>query len=67
MAIGNNSNEAPSYVRWDAMAEYELANNWALKLNVFNLFNRRYYEGVYAGHIIPGTDRVAQLTLSTKF
>ena len=62
----DNSNEAPAYVRWDAMAEYQL-DKWALKLNIFNLFNRRYYEGVYAGHIVPGTDRVAQLTLSTKF
>ena len=62
----DNTNEAPSYVRMDAMAEYQL-DKWALKLNIFNLLNRRYYEGVYAGHIVPGTDRVAQLTLSTKF
>lgn len=61
-----NTNEAPSYVRWDAMAEYQM-DKWALKLNVFNLFNRKYYEGVYAGHILPGTTRIAQLTLSTKF
>jgi catecholate siderophore receptor len=61
-----NTNEAPAYVRWDAMAEYQM-DKWALKLNVFNLFNRKYYEGVYAGHIVPGTTRIAQLTLSTKF
>ena len=43
------------------------ANCRALKLIIFNVFNRRYYEGVYAGYIVPGTDRTAQLTLSTKF
>ena len=62
----NNTNEAPAYVRWDAMAEYQM-DKWALKLNIFNLFDRKYYEGVYAGHIVPGTTRIAQLTLSTKF
>ena len=37
------------------------------KLNVFNLLNKRYYEGIYRGHVVPGTDRAAQLMLSMKF
>jgi catecholate siderophore receptor len=65
---GNNTNltEAPSYVRWDALLEYQL-EKYAVKLNIFNLFNQKYYEGIYAGHVVPGTTRTAQLTLSTTF
>jgi catecholate siderophore receptor len=65
---GNNTNlsAAPSYVRWDALFEYQM-EKYALKLNIFNLFNQKYYEGVYAGHVVPGTTRTAQLTLSTTF
>lgn len=65
---GNATNtvEAPAYVRWDALIEYQL-DKYALKLNIFNLLNRRYYEGVYAGHIVPGTARTAQLTVTAKF
>jgi catecholate siderophore receptor len=66
--FGNNTNttHTPAYVRWDAMLEYAV-EKYALKLNVFNLFNTKYYEGVYSGHSVPGTTRSAQLTLSTKF
>lgn len=65
---GSNANTAaaPSYSRWDAMLEYQL-EQYAVKLNVFNLFNQKYYEGVYAGHVVPGTTRTAQITLSAKF
>lgn len=48
------------------MLEYQM-EKYAVKLNLFNLFNRKYYEGVYAGHVVPGTTRTAQLTLATKF
>jgi catecholate siderophore receptor len=65
---GNATNtvEAPAYVRWDALLEYAV-EKYSIKLNLFNLFNTSYYEGLYAGHVVPGTTRTAQLTLSTKF
>jgi catecholate siderophore receptor len=63
---GLNTNEVPAYVRADAMLEFE-QKNYSVKLNVFNLFNTTYYEGVYAGHSVPGINRSAQLTLATKF
>ncbi|MBC7501244.1 MAG: TonB-dependent siderophore receptor [Herminiimonas sp.] len=65
-ANANNINVVPSYKRVDALVEYAV-KAYALKLNVFNLFNEKYYEGVYAGHVLPGTPRTMQLTLSTKF
>ncbi|TFV92221.1 TonB-dependent siderophore receptor [Oxalobacteraceae bacterium OM1] len=61
-----NTIVVPSYKRVDALVEYT-AKAYSLKLNVFNLFNEKYYEGVYTGHVMPGTPRAAQLTLTTKF
>ncbi|SNT00742.1 catecholate siderophore receptor [Noviherbaspirillum humi] len=65
-ANSTNTNEVPSYQRVDALVEYA-AKKYSLKLNVFNLLNKTYYEGVYAGHVLPGTPRALQLTLGTKF
>jgi len=48
------------------MGEYRWSN-YALKLNVLNLFDDDYYEGVYAGHAVPGTKRALQLTFSATF
>ena len=59
-------NVVPRYHRFDGMLEYQ-AEKYSVKMNVFNLFNKDYYEGVYAGHTVPGTTRTVQLTLSTKF
>jgi catecholate siderophore receptor len=59
-------NVVPKYYRLDGMVEYQ-AEKYSVKMNVFNLLNKDYYEGVYAGHTVPGTQRAVQLTLSTKF
>ena len=42
---------------------------WSAKLNVLNVFNKRYYESVYdnGGHVVPGTERAVQLTTTFKF
>lgn len=61
-----NTNRAPGYRRVDALLEWE-HDRHSVKLNVFNLFNRRYYESVYSGHVVPGTERAAQLTWMLKF
>ncbi len=62
----NYTATAPAYVRLDAMLEYQ----WQainLRLNVLNLTDRLYYESLYRGHVIAGTSRAVQLTVSTKF
>lgn len=61
-----NTNASPSYVRVDALVQYEMKKS-LIKLNVFNLFDKVYYESVYAGHAVPGTARAVQLTFETKF
>lgn len=64
-ANANNFITVPAYNRVDAMLEYTL-KDYSVKLNVFNLLNARYYEGVYTGHVVPGTSRSAQLTIGMK-
>ena len=62
-----NTIAVKGYTRVDAMAEYSV-NKWlTVKLNVKNLFNRKYYEGVYTGHVLPGTSRSAEVSLVAKF
>lgn len=66
--FGNTTNtvRAPHYVRWDALVTYEQPH-YDLKINVLNLFNTDYYEGVYQGHVVPGTKRVLLVTGKLKF
>ena len=62
------ANTAPAYARWDAMASYE-AKDWALRLNVKNIFDRLYWDAVYdnGGFAIPGPRRTIILTGEFKF
>lgn len=60
-----NRNLVPAYKRVDAMVEYS-REKYAVKLNLYNVLNQKYYEGVYAGHVIPGTSLAGLLTLSLK-
>ena len=62
----NNTNEVPSYYRIDAMAEYEF-EHVGLQLNVLNLTDEDYYEGVYQGHVVPGTARALHLKVEYAF
>ena len=65
---GNTTNTVavPHYTRWDALLAYE-QRSYELKLNVLNLLDTDYYEGVYQGHVIPGTQRALQVTGKLKF
>ncbi|MBS0322890.1 MAG: TonB-dependent siderophore receptor [Proteobacteria bacterium] len=61
-------NAVPGYDRWDAMLSYE-HQQYTVKLNVMNLFDRRYYASIYenGGFSVPGTARTVQLSLNWKF
>jgi len=61
-------NTAPAYARWDALVAYE-QSQWALRLNVKNVFNKLYYDSVYDNgpFTVPGARRTATLTLDYKF
>ena len=65
-ANNTNTNEVPAYSRWDAMVEYS-ERHYALRLNVLNVFDQTYYQGVYAGHVVPGTTRSVQFTVELYY
>ncbi len=65
-ANNTNTNATPRYARWDAMVAYEV-KQYTIRLNLYNLFDKDYYEGVYAGHSIPGLARTARITAELKF
>jgi len=60
-----NTTLVPSYARWDSMLSYQ-EKKYLVKLNVLNMFDKEYYEGVYTGHVQPGQTRTTQLTLEYK-
>lgn len=59
---------APSYVRADLMVAYEQPR-YDVRLNVLNVFNKRYYDGIYenGSMVVPGTERAFQLTMTVKY
>jgi len=63
-----NPNRLPSYVRWDAMTSWE-NRQYALRLNVLNLFNKTYYDALYdnGSFSVPGSARKVILTAEYKF
>ncbi len=60
------TNLAPGYVKADALIEYD-ATAYRIKLNLNNLFDKVYADGVYRGFVVPGPARGAQLTVSAVF
>jgi catecholate siderophore receptor len=59
---------AASFVRTDLMFAYEQPR-YDVKLNVLNVFNKRYYEALYenGGFAVPGSERAFQLTMTVKY
>lgn len=61
----------PGYVVWNAMVSYRASARLKLQLNAYNLFDKRYYGGIYynspaENHVIPGAGRSLSLTLRWK-
>lgn len=66
---GNVANTAsiPSYWRFDAMAGYRFNKHANVQLNVFNVFNKTYYDKAYTAHYVsvaPGRSAILNLNLS---
>lgn len=62
-----NTNYIPSYWRFDAMASYRINKRVGVQLNVFNIFNKTYYDTAYAAHyagIAPGRSAILNVSLS---
>ncbi len=61
-------NTAPAYERVDALVSYEQLQ-WAVKLNVKNVFDKLYYDSVYdnGGFTVPGLRRTVIVTAEFKY
>ena len=63
-----NTKFAPGYVRYDAMARYNVNKNVDLQLNVNNLSDKRYFTKAYASHYATEAEgRSAVLSLNFKY
>ncbi|TCB53685.1 TonB-dependent receptor [Acinetobacter terrestris] len=63
-----NTKYVPGYVRYDAMARYNVNKNVDLQLNVNNLSDERYFTKAYASHYATEAEgRSAVLSLNFKY
>ncbi len=63
-----NTKWAPSYVRYDAMARYNVDKNIDVQLNVNNLTDKRYFNKTYSNHYATEAEgRSAVLSLNFKY
>ncbi len=69
LRYGNNTNTrfVEDYVILDAMAAYRLNERVVLRLNVYNLSDRYYFERLGGGHLVPGPGRSAMISTSFRF
>jgi len=59
--------EQKGYILANAMAKYDIDKSTTLQLNVNNLFDKKYYEGIGANSMVYGTPRNATLSLKYTF
>jgi catecholate siderophore receptor len=62
-----NTRAVDGYWTFDAMASYPLTEHIDLKLNLFNLTDKFYFDRLGGGHIVPGPGRVAMISTSFRF
>ncbi|WP_336165991.1 TonB-dependent receptor [Acinetobacter sp. 161(2023)] len=63
-----NTKYVPGYVRYDAMARYDVNKNVNLQLNLNNLSDKRYFPKAYASHYVTEAEgRSAVLAINFKY
>ncbi len=62
-----NTRFVEGYWTADLMASYPLTKNVDLRLNIYNLTDKYYFDRLGGGHLIPGPGRSANLSLGFKF
>ncbi|MFW6574783.1 TonB-dependent receptor [Acinetobacter baumannii] len=63
-----NTKYVPGYVRYDAMARYNVNKNVDLQLNINNLSDKRYFTKAYASHYATEAEgRSAVLAVNFKY
>lgn len=59
-----NTRDVDGYVVADATLGYDINQSMTLRLNAFNLFDKRYADQIGGGHFVPGPGRSAVATLA---
>jgi catecholate siderophore receptor len=67
--FGNNTNtrRVGSYWTVDATASYPITSHVDLRLNLYNLNDRYYFDRIGGGHLVPGAARSANVSLGLRF
>jgi catecholate siderophore receptor len=58
---------APGFWTFDLFAKYDFNEKMSVQVNVNNILDRYYYEGLHPFHIVPGAGRTALLTLNFRY
>ena len=61
-----NARRLEGYWLADATAAYDISSRLTLRLNAFNLFDKRYADQIGGGHFIPGPGRSILATLAFR-
>ena len=62
-----NTRSVDAYWTFDAMASYPISKYMDLKLNLYNLTDKFYFDRIGGGHIVPGPGRAVMLSTSFRF
>ena len=62
-----NTRVVDAYWTFDLMASYPLTEHIDLKLNLYNLTDKFYFDRIGGGHVVPGPGRAAMLSTSFRF
>ena len=62
-----NTRVVDAYWTFDVMASYPLSKHIDLKLNLYNLADKYYFDRIGGGHIVPGPGRSAMVSTSFRF
>jgi catecholate siderophore receptor len=61
------TSSVPAYWLQDGMISWKATENFSLRLNAYNLWDKEYIDRVGGSHSIPGAGRTVILTASLKF
>ncbi|HEX2271428.1 MAG TPA: TonB-dependent siderophore receptor [Pyrinomonadaceae bacterium] len=62
-----NTRRVDAYWTFDVMASYPLTEHIDLKLNLYNLADKLYFDRIGGGHLVPGPGRSAMVSTSFRF
>jgi catecholate siderophore receptor len=62
-----NTRFVDAYWTFDLMASYPISNHVDLKLNLYNLTDKYYFDRLGGGHVVPGPGRSATISTSFRF